>query len=262
MTDTQATASAKSQGAQRWDPAAYQRDAGFVSELGADVLSWLAPCAGETILDLGCGDGALAERIAASGAQVRGVDASAAFVAAARARGIDATVMDGHALTFDRTFDAVFSNAALHWMTDAQSVARGVASALKPGGRFVAEFGGHGNVAAIVTALRAAARIHGGREDLAHPWYFPTPTAYTRVLQDVGLTVERIAHIPRPTPLPTGMAAWLKVFRAPFFEQFAPQDRPAVERTVLDLLSASLCDEAGQWTADYVRLRVAARLVP
>lgn len=245
------------QPAQAWKAEDYAHNARFVSDLAGEVLAWLDPQPGERILDLGCGDGAVSERLQALGCDVFGVDASADMIAAARRRGCDAKIMDGEALEFDGEFDAVFSNAALHWMTRADAVIGGVNRALKPGGRFVAEFGGHGNVAAIVTALIATAEKFGGDRALANPWFFPSPDAYRDRMEAQGFTVRRIGLYPRPTPLPTGMAAWLKVFRAPFFDQFGGRCDEVLASTV-DLLRPSLCDERGNWTADYVRLRVEA----
>ncbi len=253
---TQAVAPAE----QSWSAAGYDRNARFVSELGAEILAWLAPREGERILDLGCGDGALTLKIAEAGASVTGVDTSEELLRAAREAGIDARVMDGCALTFQSEFDAVFSNAALHWMTEPEKVLAGVARALKPGGRFVAEFGGHGNVAAIITALRSAAWAFGGDARLAHPWYFPTPQAYESLLGLAGFTCERIELKPRPTPLPTGIEGWLFTFRKSFFDQFEEPVRTRVLAHAVELLRPSLCDGSGGWTADYVRLRVAARL--
>ncbi|MFV2091693.1 MAG: trans-aconitate 2-methyltransferase, partial [Hyphomicrobiales bacterium] len=139
---------------QLWDARGYRENAGFVSELGAQIMSWLAAAPGERILDLGCGDGTLAMKIAASGATVVGVDDSASMLEAATAAGLETRQCSGENLDFDTEFDAVFSNAALHWMTGAQAVSNGVFRALRPGGRFVAEMGGFGNVATIATALR------------------------------------------------------------------------------------------------------------
>lgn len=245
---------------QTWTAAGYDKNARFVSELGTEILSWLDPKPGERILDLGCGDGALTEKIAGAGSIVTGVDTSEDFLSAAKKRGLDVRYADGHALQFDREFDAVFSNAALHWMTRPEEVLAGVARALRPGGRFVAEFGGHGNVAAIVTAMRSAAVVFGGDASLTHPWFFPTPHEYAAMLENAGLTPERAELIPRPTPLPTGMEGWLFTFRKPFFDQFEGEKRAAVLSHCLELLRPSLCDSSGRWTADYVRLRVAARL--
>ncbi|MFN4141308.1 class I SAM-dependent methyltransferase [Aestuariivirga sp.] len=242
---------------QRWSAGTYDAHARFVSDLGGGAVEWLAPRPGERILDVGCGDGVLTAEIAAAGAQVVGVDSSGDFIAAAAARGLDARLMDGQSLAFGPDFDAVFSNAALHWMTDAAAVVSGIARALKAGGRFVAEFGGHGNVAAIVTAMRAVGRRRGGDIALAHPWYFPTVEDYGALLEACGLAVRRIVLFPRPVVLRTGMAEWLMLFRKPFFQQFENQAEEALAE-VMDLLRPSLCDAHGNWTADYVRLRVEA----
>jgi len=242
---------------QQWSADTYDTHARFVSDLAAGVVEWLAPVKGERILDLGCGDGVLTAELAAAGASVVGVDTSAEFIAAARARGVDARLMDGQALSFRPEFDGVFSNAALHWMPDAAAVLRGVARALVPGGRFVAEFGGHGNVAAIVTAMRAVGQRRGGDPALACPWYFPAPGVYGRLLEANGFAVRRIALIPRPVVLKTGIAEWLMLFRKPFFAQFGPEAEAALAETV-ELLRPALCDGDGNWTADYVRLRVEA----
>lgn len=243
---------------QKWSSETYDENVRFVSDLGADVLSLLDPRAGERILDLGCGDGALTEKLVAAGADVVGVDSSPEFVAAACERGLNVRLADGHALDFDQEFDAVFSNAALHWMTRPGDVADGVRRALVPGGRFVAEFGGFGNVAAIITAMLAVARMRGGDDALAHVWYFPTPDEYAHVLTANGFEVDDIALIPRPTPLPTGIRGWLGVFREPFFAQFGA-DRDAALDDAVALLAPNLCDSSGNWIADYVRLRVRAR---
>jgi trans-aconitate methyltransferase len=243
--------------AQTWSPDTYDEHARFVSDLAGEVLSWLAPRAGERILDLGCGDGVLSEQLQAMGCRVIGVDASAGMIAAARARGLDARLADAQELAFDGEFDAVFSNAALHWMTRPGKVLDGVWSALVPDGRFVAEFGGHGNVAAITTAMRAVAKSRGGDQELAGPWFFPSVDDYRRLLEQKGFNVKRIGLFPRPTLLKTGMKSWLKLFRQPFFEQFGDTMEEALGEAEA-LLKPSLCDAGGRWTADYVRLRVEA----
>jgi SAM-dependent methyltransferase len=246
--------------AQTWQADRYERNARFVSDLGAPVLELLAPKPGERILDLGCGDGVLTEKIVAAGAAVVGVDASQAMVDAARRRGIDARVGSGHELNFAHEFDAVFSNAALHWMRDADAVIAGVARALKPGGRFVGEMGGFACVAAIRVALIAMLARRGIDGAALSPWYFPTVDDYRSRLERGGFTVAYIELIPRPTPLPTDMAGWLDTFTESMFRPLDAADRAAALRETLELLRPVLCDERGRWTADYTRLRFAARL--
>jgi trans-aconitate methyltransferase len=245
---------------QTWEADRYTEHAGFVSELGAAALALLDPQAGEHVLDLGCGEGALTQRLVEAGCTVVGVDAAEAMIEAARGRGLDARLADGQRLAFREEFEGVFSNAALHWMLDPDAVIGGVRRALKPGGRFVGEFGGHGNVAMIVEALQGVLARHGVDGGGRMPWYFPTPAEYAAKLTDAGFTVDTIALFPRPTPLPTDMAGWLDVFGEGFFAQLDPMARPDALREVVELLRPSLCDGAGRWTADYVRLRFAAHL--
>jgi len=216
----------------------------------------LAAVAGERILDLGCGDGVLTEALVARGCAVVGVDASAAQVEAARRRGLDARVADGQQLAFDREFDAVFSNAAMHWMTEPDRVIAGVWRALRPGGRFVGELGGRGCVARIVAALRGALARQGVAESRIQPWYFPGDDEYRARLEVHGFRVSSIALIPRPTVLPGDIADWLETFAEGFLA--AARDRVAVVEAVRAELRPHLCDPEGCWTADYVRLRFAA----
>ena len=245
---------------QDWSAPAYAKNGRFVADLGAPVLDLLNPQPGERILDLGCGDGALTEKIAATGAEVVGVDASDEMLAAARARGLDARRMDARQLRFENEFDAVFSNAALHWIKPPEEVLRGVRRALRMGGRFVAELGGHGNVAAVYTALLAVFAQRG--VDLApHLLFFPTAAEYQALLEDHGFRVDSIAIIPRPTPLPTGMHSWLSTFAVGHLSLLPQPERAAAAEETERLLRPVLCDTSGHWTADYVRLRFAARRI-
>jgi trans-aconitate methyltransferase len=246
---------------QTWDPERYQTHAGFVPELGAPLLELCDARPGERIVDLGCGDGVLTEKLVIAGAQVVGIDHAEAMVAAARARGLDAHVGDVAALDFDGAFDAVFSNAVLHWLPSSRhgAMLSGVARALLPGGRFVAEFGGHGCVAAIVTAMIAVLERRGFNGRAAMPWYFPAADEYRERLEQHGFRVETIALIPRPTPLPTDMRGWLETFARPFVVALPEVEHDAVLDEAVGLLSASLRDVRGRWTADYVRLRFLAR---
>jgi trans-aconitate methyltransferase len=246
---------------QEWNAERYAKNARFVSDLGQAVLDLLNPQPGERILDLGCGDGALTERLVAAGAKVVGVDSSADMVRAAKVRGLDARVGDGYTLRFDSEFDAVFSNAAMHWMKrDPDAVVAGAYLALKPGGRFVAEMGGHGCAAAITVALCATLQERGlsNPADLI-PWYFPTPDEYQARLEAAGFTIEHIALIPRPTPLPTGMRGWLDTFAIPFTKTLPENKRGEFLDEVTEKLRPVLCDSKGRWTADYMRLRFLAR---
>ncbi len=243
---------------QSWDPDAYARNARFVSDLGAPVVELLAPRAGERILDLGCGDGALTKKLVELGCDVVGVDASAPQVEAARRLGLDARVADGERLGFDGEFDAVFSNAAIHWMKRADDVIAGVWRALVPGGRFVAEFGGHGCVATIKRALIDALGRRGIDGNALNPWYFPTVEDYSARLSRRGFAVRYIALIPRPTPLPTAINGWLETFAQSFIAPLADNDRAGFIDEVCEAIRPDLCDGDGKWFADYVRLRFAA----
>ena len=243
---------------QVWDAAAYAATGRFVADLAGGVVEWLAPQPGEAILDLGCGDGALTERLAATGAVMTGVDASAGMVAQARARGLNVHQASADAMDFAGEFDAVFSNAALHWMPDAKAVLAAVHRALRPGGRFVAEMGGQGNIAAIRVALQAVLAKHGIDAEAVAASFYPSPAEYRRLLQDAGFTVQSIELIPRPTPLPAGMEAWLSTFRNGVLGTLAPEDRVKAVAETVDLLRPALCDADGNWVADYVRLRFSA----
>jgi trans-aconitate methyltransferase len=245
---------------QTWRAKRYAETARFVSDLGAPVLELLALKRGERILDIGCGDGVLTEKIVAAGAEVVGVDSAPDMIAAARKRGLDARVMRAEELRFEHEFDAVFSNAAMHWMREPDVVIAGVRRALKPGGRFVAEMGGHGCVAAVTVALVAVLARHGIDGASAIPWYFPTVEDYQEKLMAAGFIVDYIELIPRPTPLPTDIGSWLDTFAQNFFAQLKPRERRAARRDVIELLKPALCDSRGCWTADYTRLRFAAHL--
>ncbi|HUC11291.1 MAG TPA: methyltransferase domain-containing protein [Stellaceae bacterium] len=243
---------------QHWSAARYAETAHFVPALGVPVLELLAPQRGEHILDLGCGNGELTEKIAAAGAVVVGVDAAPDMVAATRARGLDARVVAGQDLAFDQTFEAVFSNAALHWMRPPEKILANVHQALKPGGRFVAEMGGHNNIAAIIVALSAVLGRRGLDAHRLSPWYFPSAPAYREKLEAVGFAVDEIRIVPRPTPLAAGLEAWLDTFAEDFLGPLPPDDRVAARHEVVALLRPVLMDEHGTWVADYVRLRFRA----
>jgi trans-aconitate methyltransferase len=190
---------------------------------------------------------------------VLGIDQSPQMVAAARARGIAAEVVDGHALPYEpATFDAVFSNATLHWLTRPDEVIRGVSRVLRPGGQFVAEFGGRGNVLRVVTALVAGLEARGVAGKRCIPWYFPSVGEYAQKLEQAGFRVEVMAHFDRPTPLPGDVLGWIATFGESFTRALAPEQRGDYLAEVRDALAPELCDRDGRWLLDYVRLRFRA----
>lgn len=241
-----------------WNPTSYAKNARFVADLGAPLLALLNGKPGETILDLGCGDGALTEKIAESGCTVFGCDASLAQLQAARQRGIQTFVMDGQQLGLKRRFDAVFTNAALHWMKQADKVVEGVAGSLKSAGRFVGEFGGIGNVETIRQALHRALRRRGIDPWSIDPWNYAAPKEYSDLLNRHGFTVSYIELIPRPTKLPGDILGWLEVFAQPFSTAVAESERALFLAEVRRELEPSLHQSDGNWYADYVRLRFKA----
>jgi len=243
---------------QHWDPDTYATHARFVSDLGAPVVDLLEPLPGERILDLGCGDGALTERFKNAGCTVVAIDSSPEQVWAALERGLDARIIDACALDFNTEFDAVFSNAALHWIHDADSVIDGVWRALKPGGRFVAECGGAGCVASIRHAFMTTLGSLGIDASKVDPWYFPTADDYRARLESRGFTVRAIQRFPRPTPLPGDVVHWLELFAQPFLNAVSASDRSRLLNDVRAQLAPRIQNADGVWVVDYVRLRFAA----
>jgi trans-aconitate 2-methyltransferase len=247
----------------RWDTGLYDEKHAFVWRHGASVVELLAPRAGERILDLGSGTGHLTARIAEAGAEVVGIDASSEMVAEARRLypRLRFEVADARDFNFPEPFDAVFSNAVLHWIQEPERAIACVRRALRPAGRFVAEFGGRGNVRAIVAALAGAAGSIG-LETWEHPWYFPGIAEYAGLLERAGLEVTDAALFDRPTPLEgeEGMRHWVAMFAGALLDRVPPDDREGFFGRVEEALRPSLHRDGG-WFADYRRLRIVARRV-
>ena len=253
--------------ASRWSPADYAQNAAFVPELGEAALRLLAPQPGELILDVGCGDGALTARIAEAGARVIGLDSSCEMVEAARSRGVDAFLADAEALDLEAQaerfglFDAVFSNAALHWMTDPDAVATGIFAALKQGGRFVGEMGGAGNLAILRAGIREELTTRGYQLPDQDPQWYPSVEEFTRLYTVAGFECIQAERIDRPTDLPGGIAGWVKTFRAGLMDvAMVPEwARDEVAAAIEARLAGELRKEDGTFFADYVRLRFSMR---
>ena len=242
-----------------WDPAHYGVHARFISAYGIELIEWLKPRPGERILDFGCGDGYVTEKIAACGAEVVGADHDPRMVEAARARGLDARLVDGTALTFDSEFNAVFSNSVLHWVKQPAPVVERLARALKPDGRLIADVPGLGNLAAVLVAMRAVSDELGGDPALAFPLYAPTAPELGALLEASGLQIERLETSPRYPRLPSELWNWIGSIFHPFFTQFDDETNQHARNRVLALVKPVLCDTSGQWHIDHVRVRVIAR---
>lgn len=243
---------------QTWDAESYTRNARFVSDLGMPVVELLDPRPGERILDLGCGDGVLTLKLQELGCQLVGIDSSPELVQAALDLDLDVAIQDATEMAFDDEFDAVFSNAVLHWISDADRVIANVFRALREGGRFVAECGGHKCVETIRTALIAELAKRGYDGEAADPWYFPTAEDYESRLAKAGFAVEYIDIIPRPTPLPGDITGFLETFGGSFTSVLPIEEHRVYIDDVRNRVEPLLCGEDGTWTADYTRLRFKA----
>lgn len=245
-----------------WEATTYDEAMSFVSGYGEDIVKWLNPQKGERIVDFGCGTGDLASQIASYGAEVIGVDISPEMVERAQSKYPEITFQctDGMNWRSEQTVDAVFSNAALHWMKDAEAAIRSMTSGLRSGGRLVVEFGGHGNVGAIVDAVHQTL-VESGREDaFVMPWYFPTVGEYAAVLEKYGMEVRRAELFDRPTELQNGekgMRDWIKMFGTAMFPQASESESDSWIHKASTRLEDKLYN-AGKWIADYRRLRIVA----
>lgn len=246
-----------------WNSALYEKNHAFVWRYGESLLELLVPKAGELILDLGCGTGQLTEKIAESGAFVHGIDSSLSMIAKARANysQLNFAVADARDFQVDEPLDAVFSNAVLHWIKEPDAVINCIEKSLKPGGRFVAEFGGKGNVGAIVRALLSVlSEICPEEPQALNPWYFPSIGEYAGLLEKQGFEVGYAVLFDRPTLLEggsAGMVNWIEMFAGGFLLGLSPDVRSHVIRTVEQRLRSTQYRD-GSWIADYRRIRVVA----
>ncbi len=241
-----------------WDPKRYQGGHSYVWQFGESLLKLLEPRAGERILDVGCGTGQLTAEIARSGAEVVGLDSSAEMLDQARHNYPALTFVRGDATTFrfHQPFDAVFSNAALHWVKDQAAAARSIAAALRPGGRLVAEFGGKGNIVSVMSAL---SEVLGPEAESRCPWRFSSTAEFSAILEEAGLEVHQASLFYRPTPVESesGMEDWLRMFCGSYFSDVSTEGAAEKISAVAARLRAASYRE-GVWTIDYRRLRVVA----
>jgi trans-aconitate methyltransferase len=244
---------------QKWSTQLYANNARFVGDLANAAIALLDPQVGERILDVGCGDGYLTEKIAATGAQLVGLDYSPELASAARARGLEVHVRSAEVMEFNKEFDAVFSNAALHWMLNAKALVAGVERALKPGGRFVGEFAGARNAHHIRREVHDALARRGVDPTAVDPWYLPTADEYRGVLESGGLRVTTIELFDRPVVIDYPIGDWIKTFGSPYLTVLKDDE---ARRELLDevtrKLEPHLLGSDGRWTVDYTRLRFRA----
>ncbi len=241
----------------KWNAEKYNKHTGFVSQLALPVVDLLAPKKGEKILDAGCGDGTLAVEIEKRGAKVIGVDMSFEMIAACKAKGIEACVASVTELPYHDSFDAVFSNATLHWVKDAKSAIHNIALSLKNGGRFVCEFGGEGNASALVSAMQEVFKQHEEFGAFNNPWFFPSIKEYKALLESEGFEVEYIELIPRPTPM-DDIKNWLEIFANGVTKDLSKRQKELFVAECEEILYPKLYTQEEGWMLDYVRLRVKA----
>jgi SAM-dependent methyltransferase len=245
--------SAASASTSKWDAADYARVGSFVAALGGAALDLLDPQPGERILDVGCGEGTLTTRIIERGATVLGVDNSPEMIAVARAKGVDALLLPAEDMQFFAEFDAAFSNATLHWVLQKEQAARAIFRALNPGGRFVGEMGGEGNIEKLREALDEELIIRGYAPPLESSNWYASPGEFAAVYEAAGFREIDARLIERPTPIEHGIAAWLTTFRKGWLDRAGVPEEERIE------IGAAVADRVGSNIADYIRLRFIMR---
>jgi len=245
-----------------WNTSLYENKHGFVWQYGESLLELLSPQPGERILDLGCGTGQLTEKIAIAGADIIGIDSAATMIEKAKQNypQLKFNLADARDFQFQQPFDAVFSNAVLHWILEAEAAIYCICKALKPGGRFIAEFGGKGNIKAIATSLANAFNHLGYSVPQTANWYFPSISEYTTLLEQAGLEVTYAVLFNRPTPLEggdLGMRNWIQMFASRFLAELTTEQQMHVLELVEQQLKPTLYRDE-KWWADYRRIRVVA----
>lgn len=246
-----------------WNPVLYDNKHKFISNFGESLVSLLNPQAGERILDVGCGTGDLAHDISESGAIVTGIDAAESMIMTAKEKypHIDFSVQDSENLSFEEEFNAVFSNAAIHWMKDQLKVVQNCYDALQPGGRFIAELGGAKNIQSIVDAIKLASkRLDIPYDPSKFPWVFPTQNEMTDHLTYAGFEILKMEHYERPTPLDgeDGIRNWLEMFSNNMFANLAEAEIEAIHSECERILRPQIYQD-NRWVVDYWRLRFIAR---
>lgn len=237
----------------KWNAADYARVGGFVAQLGGAALDLLDPKVGERILDVGCGEGTLTKKIIERGATVLGIDNSPEMIAAARAIGIDALLLDAADMQFFGEFDAAFSNATLHWVLEKEQAARAIFRALKPGGRFAGEMGGEGNLKKLRNALDEELVIRGYAPPVEASNWYASPHEFAEVYEAAGFREIDARMIERPTSIEHGVAEWVTTFRRGWLDRAGVPDSERAE------IGTSVADRIGSNIADYVRLRFIMR---
>lgn len=240
-----------------WNAVKYNKHADFVSNLGMPVIDLLNPQKNERILDLGCGEGTLALEIQKFDTKVVALDLSADMVEKTKAKGIEAYVMSATELEFISEFDAVFSNAVLHWVIDSHTAIRKIHAALKDNGRFIAEFGGYENIKYLTDAMQKVFDNNPEYGKFNNPWYFPKDTEYKKLLESNGFKVEYIEIIPRPTQI-DDIFNWLTVFANGIVSHLSTEQQENFKNEVRKILKPKIYTKENGWVADYVRLRLKA----